>query len=96
MILPIGFIGSVILDFTKKHTKNEKHIFPAFILYNMLFFLLFGLIFGGVVACLGAIRQHRMNADVIGRFLVLVICLFPLLGMVHGLIWWLVFRRNKE
>lgn len=96
MILPIGFIGSVIMDFTKKRKKDRKHILPGFILYNMLFFLIFGLILGGVIACLGAIRQHGMNADAIGRFLVLIICLFPILGMVHGLVWWLVFGRNKE
>lgn len=94
-VLPIGFIGSVILDFAKKRTKNEKHLMRNFILCNILFFLIFGLVVGGGMVFYGNVMQ-TWNPGAPQRFLVLVACLFPLIGMIHGLIWWLVFKRKNK
>ena len=95
-MLPIGFIGSMILDFAQKRTKKEKHLMRNFLLCNMLFFLVFGLIVGGFMACTAAVRPTGRNPASPGTFLVLVAVLFPLIGLVHGLVWWLVFNRKKK
>ena len=94
-MLPVGFIGSMILDFTKKRTKNEKHLMRNFLLYNMLLFLVFGLVMGGMMACQAAVRPTGRNPAAPGTFLALVSVLFPMIGLVHGLLWWLVFNRKK-
>ena len=93
MILPIGFIGSVLLEFTKKHTKNKKLMLSAFILNNMLFFLIFGLLLGGIMSWLGS-AQSDVNGDVFRKFLLMLVCTFPFLGFVHGAVWWLAFTKN--
>lgn len=64
-MLPIGFIGSLILDFAKKRTKNEKHLMRNVILCNILLFLLFGLVVGeGTVIYGNRMRITHFN----GRF----------------------------
>ena len=94
-MLPIGFIGSVILDFAKKRTKDEKHLLRNFLLANVLFSLAFGLIVGGGMALYGSIMNDWQDPSAMWRFLGLAVTLLPALGLVHGLGWWLIFQRKK-
>ena len=94
-MLPIGFIGSVILDFAKKRTKDEKHLLRNFLLANVLFALAFGLIVGGGMALYGSIMNDWKDPSAMWRFLGLAVTLLPALGLVHGLGWWLIFQRKK-
>ena len=95
-MLPIGFVGSMLLDFARKRTKNEKNLMRNFLLCNMVFSLLFGLIVGCFMACAASVQKTGRNPAAPGTFLALVAVLFPLLGLVHGLVWWLVFNRKKK
>ena len=94
-MLPIGFIGSVILDFAKKRTKDERHLLRNFLLANVLFSLAFGLIVGGGMALYGSIMNNWQDPTAMWRFLGLAVTLLPALGLVHGLGWWLIFQRKK-
>ena len=94
-MLPIGFIGSVILDFAKKRTKDEKHLLRNFLLANVLFYLAFGLIVGGGMALYGSIMNDWQDPSAMWRFLGLAVTLLPALGLVHGIVWWLIFQRKK-
>ena len=94
-MLPIGFLGSVILDFAKKRTKDEKHLLRNFLLANVLFSLAFGLIVGGGMALYGSIMNDWQDPSDMWRFLGLAVTLLPALGLVHGLGWWLIFQRKK-
>ena len=94
-MLPIGFIGSVILDFAKKRTKDEKHLLRNFLLANVLFSLAFGLIVGGGMALYGSIMNDWQDNSAMWRFMGLAVTLLPALGLVHGIVWWLIFQRKK-
>ena len=94
-MLPIGFIGSVILDFAKKRTKDERHLLRNFLLANVLFSLAFGLIVGGGMALYGSIMNDWKDPSAMWWFLGLAVTLLPALGLVHGIVWWLIFRRKK-
>ena len=94
-MLPIGFIGSVILDFAKKRTKDEKHLLRNFLLANVLFSLAFGLIVGGGMALYGSIMNDWQDPTAMWRFLGLAVTLLPALGLVHGIVWWIIFQRKK-
>ena len=94
-MLPIGFIGSVILDFAKKRTKDEKHLLRNFLRANVLFSRAFGLIVGGGMALYGSIMNDWQDPSAMWRFLGLAVTLLPALGLVHGLGWWLIFQRKK-
>ena len=94
-MLPIGFIGSVILDFAKKRTKDERHLLRNFLLANVLFSLAFGLIVGGGMSLYGSLMNDWQDPSAMWRFLGLAVTLLPALGLVHGLGWWLIFQRKK-
>ena len=94
-MLPIGFIGSVILDFAKKRTKDERHLLRNFVVANVLFSLAFGLIVGGGMALYGSIMNDWQDPSAMWRFLGLAVTLLPALGLVHGLGWWIIFQRKK-
>ena len=94
-MLPIGFIGSVILDFAKKRTKDEKHLLRNFLLANVLFSLAFGLIVGGGMALYGSIMNDWKDPSAMWWFLGLAVTLLPALGLVHGIVWWIIFQRKK-
>ena len=94
-MLPIGFIGSAILDFVKKRTKDERHLLRNFLLANVLFSLAFGLIVGGGMALYGSIMNDWKDPSAMWWFLGLAVTLLPALGLVHGIVWWLIFRRKK-
>ena len=94
-MLPIGFIGSVILDFVQKRTKDERHLLRNFVIANVLFSLAFGLVVGGGMALYGSIMNDWQDLSAMWRFMGLAVTLLPALGLVHGLGWWLIFQRKK-
>lgn len=94
-MLPIGFIGSVILDFVQKRTKDERHLLRNFVVANVLFSLAFGLVVGGGMALYGSIMNDWQDNSAMWRFMGLAVTLLPALGLVHGLGWWLIFQRKK-
>ena len=95
-MLPIGFVGFSIQEFVKKRTRNEKHLLRNFLLANVLFSLAFGLIVGGGMALYGSIMNEWRDPSAMWRFMGLAVTLLPALGLIHGIVWWMIFRRKNK
>ena len=93
-MLPIGMLGSLIYDFSKKHTKNETHIKRNFFLYSALFFLLFGFAVGGGMVLVDFLSQ-KLNPEAVPKFLLMIPGIMFVMGELHALAWWLSFMRKK-